>query len=168
MSQLDFSKKSLRGDVWDDLERQEARRDDHAQQSGLLLRSSSPGLLSQTFTEDLSVLQSHSCGPVQGSWCFIQDFVEINLGKKVSELCSNWIACNREVPWACLQCHPVGTGRALLVLLGNAPGKTPFPAMLRWEASDAINHHAQEMKPLRKTWANLHLVLVNKIHGLEE
>lgn len=26
----------------------------------------------------------HSCGPAQGSWGFIQDFVEINLGKKVS------------------------------------------------------------------------------------
>lgn len=105
------------------LERQEARTGDRAWWSGLSLRNSSPGVLSQTFTEGLSVLQSHSCGSAQGSWGLIQDFVEINSENQVSELCSTWIACDGEAPWACLQCHPVGTGQALLVLLEVPRGK---------------------------------------------
>lgn len=123
MAPLGFWKKSVCGDVWDDLVRQEVRTDDHAWWSGLPLRNSSPGVLSQTFTEGLCVLQSHSCGPAWGSWGLVQDFAEINLEKEVSELCSTWIACNREVLWACLQCHPVGTGQALLVLLEVPHGK---------------------------------------------
>lgn len=115
----------------------------------------------------LCCLQSYSCGPARGSCAFIQDFLEIDLEKKVSKLCSDWIPCNTEVPWACLQCHPVGTGRAVLVLLGNAPWKTPLPAMVHWGVSDAIKHRAWEMKSPRKMWATLHLVLANKIGRLE-
>lgn len=144
---------------------QEARRGDHAWQSGLSLSYSSPGLLSQTFTEGLSVPQLWSCTRKLG---LHRRLCRDKFREESKLLCSNWISCNREVQWACLQCHPVGTARALLVLLRNAPGKIPLPAMLQWGASDAINHRAQEIKSLRKTWASLHLVLVNKIHSLEE
>lgn len=136
--------------------------------SGLPLRNSSPDLVPQTFTEGWSVLPSKlqlwSC---TRELCLHTRLFGDRFRKK-SKLCSNWIPCKTEVPWACLQCHPVGTGRAVLVLLGNAPWKTPLPAVVHWGVSDAIKHRAWEMKSPRKMWATLHLVLANKIGHLEE
>lgn len=166
MGQLGFWKKSVRGNVWDDLERQEARKDDHAPVIRFFTQDLKPWSCASDICWRFVCAREpplRSC--TRKLWLHTRLFRD--RFRKESNLCSNWIACTKEVPWACLQCHPVGTGRAVLVLLGNAPCRKTLLAVLHWGASDAINHRAREMKSLRKMRAALHLVLVNKIGNLE-